>query len=251
MGLVTGILAAILGVLLVWEVVPLYDVTTENCVSPRNNPNYCNYVGLSAYSVVLSAWAKILSVLASLAGAGFWLSNVMSIKEVIKVVKPLKITSIVCEAYCTIYAVVLVFISSSEIYGNETLTRMTALSGLAGFAFVVTALAAWIISRTSGKKQAVADAGGASVSSNVVAPKTDAELRAEIEEKVRKEMIEKEVREKMEAEQKPEITVLIEPVSIKNESVSEESVSTTDEPVGTLDNVDDSENTGLSSNGQF
>ena len=242
-GLITGLFAAILGIVLAWDVLPTNDIITGSCTAPRNDPYYCDFVGASM-SVVPSIWAKILSVLTSLAGAGFWLSNVMSIKETIKVVKPLKITSVVCEIYCAIYAVVMVFISSSDIYRNEVFTRMLALSGLAAFAFVVTALAAWIISRTSGKKQAVN-------SDAVTAPKTDAELRAEIEEKVRREMIEKEVRERMEAQMKSEITVSIEPVSIKDGPSSEESAPIMDEPVDTLDSSDDSQGTGLSSGGQF
>lgn len=218
MGLATGILAAVLGILMVWEVLPTVEKIAGSGCSSSVQYN-CFEPMLVKYGP--SIWAKILSVLVSLAGAGFWLSNVMSIKETIKVVKPLKITSVVCEVYCAIYAVVMVFISS-EIYRYEVLTRMSALSYLAGFAFVVTALAAWIISRTSGKKQAA-------VNDTVNTPKTDEELRAEIEEKVRREMIEKEVREKMEAEQKSE----------------------TDESVDTLDNGDDSQGTGLSSDGQF
>ena len=168
MGLITGILAAILGILMIWEMMP----TNTSLI-----------------------WAKVLSIFSSLAGAGFWISNVMSIKETVKVVKPLKIVSIICEIYVAIYAIAVVLSDYSIATGTPTLT---ALSGFLGFAFVVMALAAWIISRTTDKKQAAASA---STTTSVNAPKTDAELRAEIEEKVRREMIEKEVRAKMEAEQ--------------------------------------------------
>ena len=241
-GLVTGLLAAILGILLVWEALPAVEQISGNGC---NSDVYNRKIDGICYDIMIvrygpSIWAKILSVLASLAGAGFWLSNVMSIKETIKVVKPLKITSVVCEVYCAIYAVVMVFISSSDIYRNEVFTRMSALSALAGFAFVVTALAALIISKTSGKKQAV-------TSDAVAVPKTDAELRAEIEEKVRREMIEKEVRERMEAQMKPEAD---ESVSVE-ESVDVESSADMNEPVDTLDSSDDSQSTGLSSDGQF
>ena len=216
-GLIAGLLAAILGILLVWEVLPSYDISAYTCTSSRNNPDYCRLMGIGRDVITPSVWAKILSILSSIASAGFWISNVMSIKETIKVVKPLKITSVVCEAYCAIYAVVFVFIYS-EVNSFEVMSRMSALSGLAGFAFVVTALAALIISKTSGKKQTTA-------SEAVVTPKTDEELRAEIEEKVRREMIEKEVRAKMGAE----------------DDTSQEQKPSNDGP----------ESTGLSSDGQF
>ena len=141
---------------------------------------------------------KVLSILTSLAGAGFWISNVMSIKETIKVVKPLKIASVICETYVAIYAIASV-LSNYEIETN--MPTLTTLTGLLAFAFVVMAIVAWIISRTTGKKQ-VANAP----TNAPVAPKTNEELRAEIEEKVRREMIEKEVRAKMEAEQSTVLT---------------------------------------------
>ena len=171
-GLISGIAAAILLLLLVWEVVPIYEPNRICMYSYRCNA-YTNF----------TAAVKITAILISLAGAGFWLSNVLTIEETIKAVKPLKITSVVCESYCSIFAIVAVFMT-------EIPTNIAALSGFVGFAFVVTALAALIISKTSKNKQ----------STKPAAPKTEEELRAEIEEKVRREMIEKEVREKMGAE---------------------------------------------------
>lgn len=71
--------------------------------------------------------------------------------------------------------------------------KLYQLASLAGLAFVATALAAWIISITNAKKKIEPRA-------TQPAQKTDAELRAEIEEKIRSEMIEKEVRAGIEAE---------------------------------------------------
>lgn len=203
MGLISGVLAAILGMFLIWDVIPSYDtalVRRDYCTDTYNYNQLQTTKGkrtrIEGYGcddsafveeIVPSATAIITSILVSLAGMGFWVSNVLSIKETTKVVKPLKITSVACELYCTVYGILLLFPSYIDIP-----LKMAALSGFAVFAFVVTALAAWIISKTTGKK--VVDKN---IESN---PRTDEELRAEIEEKVRREMIEKEVREKMERE---------------------------------------------------
>ena len=192
-GLLTGILAAVLGILIIWEVAPAMESITRSCQS-QERP-YC--IGM-VVEYMPSVWMKVLSILTSLAGAGFWISNVMSIKETIKVVKPLKIASVICETYVAIYAIASV-LSDYEIETN--MPTLTTLTGLLAFAFVVMAIVAWIISRTTGKKQ-VANAP----TNAPVAPKTNEELRAEIEEKVRREMIEKEVRAKMEAEQSTVLT---------------------------------------------
>ena len=194
-GLVTGTLAAILGILMIWEVMPTVVWNTGGgCTTD------VIYKCVNVVHYVPSVWAKILSILISLAGAGFWISNVMSIKETIKVVKPLKIASVICETYTAIYTIVVVF-SNYEI--AVQMPTLSTLTGFLGFAFVVMAPVAWIISRTTDKKQA---ASNASANVQVNTPKTDAELRAEIEEKVRREMIEKEVRAKMGADQPPTTT---------------------------------------------
>ena len=85
----------------------------------------------------------------------------------------------------------------------EDVEKLYQLAELAGLAFGITALAALIISKTNKKKVAESNTTMNGVSTQF-APKTEAELRVEIEEKVRREMIEKEVRAKMEAE-KPTI----------------------------------------------
>ena len=124
------------------------------------------------------------------AAGGFWVSNIMSIKETIKLVKPLKITAIACVLYLWVFGTIITPIEPEF----KDVEKMYQLAGLAGLAFGITALAALIISRTNKKKNV-------EPKSTQSVYKTEAELRAEIEEKVRREMIEKEVRARIEAEQ--------------------------------------------------
>ena len=211
----------------------------------------CKYTGTEVYKCPVgvityyapSVWYKILSVLASLAGAGFWISNVMSIKETVKVVMPLKVASVICETYVAIYAIVAVF-SNLEVVTNAP--ELATLTGFLGFAFVAMAVTAWIISKTTGKKQA------SEALANV--PKTDEELRAEIEEKVRREMIEKEVRAKMEAEMSGQESVPEEPVqdSVVSEEITMSEAPMPEEPVQEEPPVDgESQGMGLGPDGQF
>ena len=177
-GFVSGIIWAILAALLMWEILP-FNWTEEV-------RKYYEYSGRYYDSTVyhLTLYSIAMLVFGYAASACFWISNVMSIRETIKIVKPLKITANVCVFYCWIFGTI-VTIAEPEFSNVATLYQLAALAGLA---FVVTSLAALIISRTNGRNRV--DVGS----------KTEAELRAEIEEKVRREMIEKEVREKLEKE---------------------------------------------------
>ena len=95
----------------------------------------------------LSVVAKITIIALSVASAGFWISNILSIKDKAKVIKPLKITAIVCQTYCCIFAIILVFINFTDY--DQTILKFIGLAGLAESGFIITALAAWIISRTT------------------------------------------------------------------------------------------------------
>ena len=115
----------------------------------------CNFVWLIV--AILLIWGindandvmrDILSVAANITAAGFWISNVWNIEESVAPVKPLKITSVVCVLYCFIYALITTF--NYESIGFDT--RWSALSGLAGLAFIITAIIAAIVSRTNIKK---------------------------------------------------------------------------------------------------
>lgn len=181
---ISNIVWVILSVLLMWEALPFH--WTE---AAQEYSRYMErYYSVTIYHMTF--WSMMMVIAISSSAAGFWISNIMTIKETIKetikVVKPLKITAIVCVVYGWIFGVV-VTLAELDYYDME---RFYQLSSLAGIAFVVTALAAAIISRTNRKK--------VEVKNEVKVAKTDDELRAEIEEKVRREMIEKEVRAEFE-----------------------------------------------------
>jgi hypothetical protein len=190
--LITNILWLVLATLLIWEAVPFYW-HEEGWITGIFGNKYWGDISHT------TAIAKIMLILVDIATACFWMSNIMAIKETVKVVKPLKITSIICELYCGVFSVVL---TVAELGWNNDTSRWYSLSGLAAFAFLTTALAAWIISRTSGKDE---KAAVERKEDKKVAPKTDDEIRAEVEEQVRREMIEKEVRERLEAEKNKKI----------------------------------------------
>ncbi|MBR5939050.1 hypothetical protein IKZ77_00665, partial [Candidatus Saccharibacteria bacterium] len=177
---ISNIVWVILSVLLMWEALPFHWTEAAQEYSRYME----HYYSVTMYHMTF--WSMMMAIAISSSAAGFWISNIMTIKETIKVVKPLKITAIVCVVYGWIFGVV-VTLAELDYYDTE---RFYQLSSLAGIAFVVTALAAVIISGTNRKK--------VEVKNEVKVAKTDDELRAEIEEKVRREMIEKEVRAEFE-----------------------------------------------------
>ena len=177
---ISNIVWVSLSVLLMWEALPFHWTEAAQEYSRYME----HYYSVTMYHMTF--WSMMMAIAISSSAAGFWISNIMTIKETIKVVKPLKITAIVCVVYGWIFGVV-VTLAELDYYDTE---RFYQLSSLAGIAFVVTALAAVIISGTNRKK--------VEVKNEVKVAKTDDELRAEIEEKVRREMIEKEVRAEFE-----------------------------------------------------
>lgn len=90
--------------------------------------------------------ARILIVALSLAAIGFWVSNILVIKDKVKAVKLLKIVAIICEVYGSLFVIVVALVSPISI--NQNLLKWAELSGLASSGFIVTTLAAWVISRT-------------------------------------------------------------------------------------------------------
>ena len=186
-GFISNLVWALFALLLIWEALPFNWAEQVAQTSVYNSRSY--YV--TKYHMTF--FAIIMLIAGYTAAAGFWISNVLSIKETIKSVKPLKITAIVCIAYIWAFGTI---ITPMEPEFNDVV-RLYMLSGLAGLAFGVTALAALIISKTN-KTKAVELNTGKIESATKPVQKSDAELRAEIEEKVRREMIEKEVRAEME-----------------------------------------------------
>ncbi|MBR3233341.1 hypothetical protein IKG12_00555 [Candidatus Saccharibacteria bacterium] len=209
-GFVSNLIWGIFAFLLMWEIVPFH--WTEEIMRTSSYSGY-SYPSTKYH---MTFYATIMLITSYAAAAGFWISNILSIKETIKLVKPLKITAVVCVAYLWIFGTIITPIEPEF----KNVEKLYQLAGLAGLAFGITALAALIISKTNKKKVAESNTTMNGVSTQFT-PKTEAELRAEIEEKVRREMIEKEVRAKMEAE-KPTIanpsTDNIEDTSDKKES---------------------------------
>lgn len=181
-GFISSLIWGVLAFLLMWEIVPFH--WTEEVMRTSSYSSYSYPV--TKYHMTFYAKAMLLSAFA--AAGGFWISNVLSIKETIKIVKPLKVTAIVCIMYLWVFGTIITPIEPEF----KDVEKLYQLAGLAGLAFWITVLAALIISKTNREKKTELKAQPT--------PKTEAELRAEIEEKVRREMMEKEVREKMEAE---------------------------------------------------
>ena len=175
--LISNLIWLVLGSLIIWEVLPVVEMVSKNVA---------NYYGVSRSTTiaVMSVFSKIALVAAGLGAAGFWTSNVLAIRETVKPVKPLKITAAICELYCSGFEILIVLIGFENINYDENLLRWTQLSGLAGFAFVITALAALIISRSNREKD--------STESSI---RDDKQMQATIQE-----MVEKEVQERMKAE---------------------------------------------------
>ena len=164
--LIGNIVWLILSFLFIWEVIPFIEST-----------------GVWYYSYHMTVMAKVFSVAFDIALMCLFVSNVWSIKETVKPVKPLKITALICVLYCGIYSAV---VTVGEVQTVED-GRWYALLGLAGLAFVVMTCAAAIVSRSGRKKEEKeSNASAGNVNS--------AEMQAKIQE-----MVEKEVQERLNA----------------------------------------------------
>ena len=199
-GLVSNIAWALLWILLCWQ-----PELAQTCISSRSRsaiPMNCNSGITNCEDTICGAsilmkFALAFSCLSALGLAG---SNILVIYEGDKknLIRPLKITSVVCATYEFIYFTIMTFIDYN--YSSEFAIRLGMLAGFAGFAWVAVVLAALIISSNEkNRKEAIAEKRE-DEEIKKTAVKSEAELRAEIEEKVRREMIEKEVRAKVEAE---------------------------------------------------
>ena len=209
LGVVMNVFWALLWIGIIWEVLPF---TTRDCGGGGEFiTNYC--------STKISILGKLAVISSLLSALGLFGAAVMGIKEYDKrsSIRPLKITAICCLVYEEVFYSILTLMNF-DISGNELLTRLVALAGFTGFIWVVAAIIAALMSKSARnakeyaknkelleKGRAAEAAEKASVATPapapaLAAPKTDEELRAEIEEKVRREMIEKEVRERVEKE---------------------------------------------------
>lgn len=183
-GLVSNIVWAILWILIDW-IPELREVS---------------FVG---FGVRYSVFMKIAIVFSCLSFLGLVCSNVLALYEGDKknAIKPLKITAVVLTIYEVAYSIIMTLANYN--FRSEMSTRFAMLAGFLAFAWFVIIIVLALISKTeknrAGVKKKEAEQANLSQAAPV-APKTEEELRAEIEEKVRREMIEKEVREKMGAE---------------------------------------------------
>lgn len=161
-----------------------------------------------------SIMGQIALIATYLSAWGFFGSNIMSVKEYDRksAITPLKITALVCLTYCVLFAMAVVM--NKEVSQNFFKDRMAMLSSFAGLVWVVTWIIAAVLSRGGRKKadkaaQAPQPALAPQPSMPTPAQTTpaqenEAEIRARIEEKVRREMeIEKEVRARLEKENQP------------------------------------------------
>ena len=192
-GLVTNVLWAVLWTMMVWAPELMTSCSDAGARYGARYETICN-------SSVLLKIAVCVSYLSSL---GFFGSNIMSIFEGEKkgVIRPLKITCLVCLVYECLYGVVMVLINYDF---SELSQRFGMLAGFVGFAWVVMVIVALALSSSEKKRLSIASSSNSRVNEPInsgVPIKTDDELRAEIEEKVRREMIEKEVREQFAKEQ--------------------------------------------------
>lgn len=161
--LIANIIWLILAILMIWEVMAVYTY--------------------SSFTLEMTVMAKIMCVAVNVATTCFLISNVWAIEETVKPVRPLKITALVCELYCGIYGIIVIFGSTSVMD-----SRWYALAGLAGFAFIVMALAAVIVSRSGRKK-----------SEKIVSMSESLEKDGDMQAKIQ-EMVEKEVQARMKSE---------------------------------------------------
>lgn len=193
-GLFANVITGILAILFILEAIPYYYYEEVEEWSMWQRSYFTKSI---PHMTVI---AKMFSVTYILAGAMFFISNTMATKETVKQVKILKIAALVCLIYCWIYYTIVALVEPINLGAD----RFQQLAGLLGFAYVVLAVIAVIISNANNKErknkkqpQPVQPITNPINNPAPFVPKTDEELRMEIEEKIRREKIEKEVREKM------------------------------------------------------
>lgn len=138
-------------------------------------------------------------IVTSIAFMGWFGAIIMCIKEhnKQKTIRPLKYTALVLLVLSTIYNVVVILKSITKSPLNDRFVTFFAFVNTIWF-FLIVAL--FCMSRNAERKIEWQKNAENAAAASTTTPKTDEQLRAEIEEKVRAEMIEKEVREKFEKE---------------------------------------------------
>lgn len=163
---ISCLIVTVMWILLIFDVLPT-SVSTNN-----------------SYRYTISISVKILSIALSVMLASYIGGGLFGIEDNSNIVMPLKLTSLISLGVVFVFSMVIVF---SDFRINSAM--FYELYGFAILVMVATGIAAVAVSNNVKKTQKKQTEGMQSM-----APKTDEELRAEIEEKVRREMIEKEVR---------------------------------------------------------
>lgn len=197
---VPQVLAVIGGVFsilwLIFAVIGVWTPSVDSAISCSVLEENCTFVQ--------RAIDKLTSISMYLALFGVLCGAIMNMYEGKRkdVILPLKITAAVLLGYELLYFTVVTII------GTVTNVRLAALAGFAAIIWFIVWVVAVVMSSSEKKKDygpyALKRTGvmNPTPAEKPVAKKTDDELRAEIEEQVRREMIEKEVRERMAKEKK-------------------------------------------------
>lgn len=181
MSLICNAVCTVLAIMFIFDMLQPLEATTVYRTA-YNGRSYSTEINR------MTILAKTALVTLCLGVAGFWTSNVMAIKETIRPIRPLKITAMICELYTWGFWAVVVMIGYENLSYDANLARWAGLTGLTGFAFVVTTLLALILSWANRKK-----ADGA------VSIKDNKEMEATIQD-----MVEKEVQARLKAEKEKE-----------------------------------------------
>lgn len=187
---------------LIFAIIGVWSPSLESAISCSLLDEQCTFAN--------RAIDKLTSISMYMALFGVLCGAIMNMYEGKRkdVILPLKITATVLLGYELLYFTIITII------GKATNPRLAALAGFAAIIWFIIWIIAVVMSSSEKKKDfgpyALKRSGVMNPTpeeeKKVEAPakKTDDELRAEIEEQVRREMIEKEVRARMEKEQAKE-----------------------------------------------
>ncbi|MBQ5812102.1 hypothetical protein IIW29_00805, partial [Candidatus Saccharibacteria bacterium] len=120
-------------------------------------------------TVNITVGARLLIIALSVASLGFWVSNVLAIKDRLKVVKTLKIIAAICEVVVVMSVIILA--CAWPITFDQNTFKWVQLFALTGSGFFVMALAAWIISITHKDFEVV------SIEDNIQDKKSETEVK--------------------------------------------------------------------------
>ena len=199
-GLCSNVVWAISWTLLCWN--PEWAL---DCAGPRDNGIMVYASDIAGLSCVQSILIKFASAFSYLSALGFIGSNVLSIYEGNKrdLIKPLKIAAVVCATYDMLYFAIMSFVGFESSIYSDVSGRFLALAGFVFFAWVIIVIVALTLSKSEKNKKFMQEevAKKEKLKQETV---SDKKTNAEIEEQVCRDIIEKEVRARMEVERSRE-----------------------------------------------